>query len=389
LPFPALVAFLLCAWKGGLQNLLDELFSSLGSTLQRTVGKSALSQARQKLKASAFVELNQCLLDLAEAHWPTPRWCGLRLVACDATTLRLPNNLKTATEFGLQHDKHGLPFVMARALGLYDTASGRMFKTVLADYHAAERTLLAGLLQDLNPNDLLVLDRGYPALWLFALMHQLDRPFLARIDGAQWPEVQAFTVSGLTEQVVSRPLGRDALHRARKQGLELTQHEVSFRLIRVLLPSGQVEILATSLLDAQLYPATEFAALYHQRWGIEEAFKVLKHRLNIEQFSGELPESIRQDFHAKVLTANLAHIMACTGQEVLPEAKRGRYQVNLAYTLSMLRPRLFAWLLNPLKPNEVLTLLDLIGQTLELKRPGRKANRPKSRLNPKPRQQYK
>ena len=157
----------------------------------------------------------------------------------------------------------------------------------------------------------------------------------------------------------------------------------------MLLPSGQEEILVTSLLDAQLYPAAEFAALYHQRWGIEEAFKVLKHRLNVEQFSGELPESVRQDFHAKIFTANLAHIMAGTGQEVLPEAKRGRYQVNLAYTLSMLRPRLFAWLLNPLEPDDVLTLLDLIGRTLERKRPGRKANRPKSRPNPRPRRQYK
>jgi hypothetical protein len=173
-----LVAFLLCAWKGG---LLDELFSSLGTTLQRTVGKSALSQARQKLKASAFVELNQCLRDLAEAHCPTPRWLGLRLVACDATTLRLPNNPKTAAEFGLQHDRHGLSFVMARALGLYDTASGCLFKTVLADYHAAERTLLTGLLPERGTDDLLVLDRGYPALWLFALLQQLGRPFLARI----------------------------------------------------------------------------------------------------------------------------------------------------------------------------------------------------------------
>jgi hypothetical protein len=187
----------------------------------------------------------------------------------------------------------------------------------------------------------------------------------ARIAGVQWPAVQAFTASGLDEQVVTRPLGRDALHRARQQGLELTRHEVSFRLIRVLLPSGQEEILATSLLDVQLYPATGFAALYHQRWGIEEAFKVLKHRLNVEQFSGELPESIRQDFHAKIFTA------------------------NLAYTLSMLRPRLFAWLLNPLELDDVLTLLDLIGRTLELKRPDRKANRPKSSPNLKPRRQYK
>jgi hypothetical protein len=92
---------------------------------------------------------------------------------------------------------------------------------------------------------------------------------------------------------------------------------------------------------------------------------------------------------ANQFTANLAHIMACTGQEVLPETKRDRYQVNLAYTLSILRPRLFTWLLTSLEPDDVLTLLNLIGRTLELKRPSRKVDRPKSRPNPRPRRQYK
>ncbi|RYU57200.1 hypothetical protein EWI61_13620 [Methylolobus aquaticus] len=72
-----------------------------------------------------------------------------------------------------------------------------------------------------------------------------------------------------------------------------------------------------------------FADLYHARWTIEEAFKLLKHRLHLEQFTGELPESIRQDFHAKVFTANLAQALARTTQEALPEEKAQRYRPNL------------------------------------------------------------
>ena len=58
--------------------------------------------------------------------------------------------------------------------------------------------------------------------------------------------------------------------------------------------------------------------LYHGRWGIEEAIKLLKHRLNAEPFSGELPESIRQDFHAKILTANLAWALAHSARHCKP-----------------------------------------------------------------------
>ncbi|MFM8332930.1 MAG: hypothetical protein ACKN9T_14695 [Candidatus Methylumidiphilus sp.] len=37
---------------------------------------------------------------------------------------------------------------------------------------------------------------------------------------------------------------------------------------------------------------------------------LLKHRLNVEQFGGELPDSLRQEFHANILTANLAYVLA-------------------------------------------------------------------------------
>ncbi|MDD5463403.1 MAG: hypothetical protein PHG00_17615, partial [Methylococcales bacterium] len=47
LTFPVLVAFLLCAWKGGLQTLLDELFETLTGRAERAVTKSAVSQARR------------------------------------------------------------------------------------------------------------------------------------------------------------------------------------------------------------------------------------------------------------------------------------------------------------------------------------------------------
>ena len=46
---------------------------------------------------------------------------------------------------------------------------------------------------------------------------------------------------------------------------------MSVRLIRDVTPSGSVRILMTSLLDEARYPATDFGALYHHRWRIEEA----------------------------------------------------------------------------------------------------------------------
>jgi hypothetical protein len=350
----------------------------------RAVTKSALSQARKKLKASVFEALNLRLLGSLAAHAPEPRWRGLRLVAADSTTLRLPNWLENQQEFGVQWDDNGQPYVLARALGLFSTASKLMLKSTVARYQDGERALLVRLLPHLAADDLLVVDRGFPAVWLFAYLAQQGLGFIARMDSLQWPEVQAFLRSDRQEAIFARRVTPHARRQARKLGLELTGDSFAFRLVRVTLPGGKTEVLATSLVDAKAFPAHEFASLYHARWSIEEAFKTVKQRLNVEQFTGELPESIRQDFHA-----NLAAALAASAQESLPEDKARRYQPNVAYILENLRNRLFRWVLGGLDAEEVLDLLALFATTLELKRPGRKAPRPPKHASPKPRRAYK
>lgn len=74
---------------------------------------------------------------------------------------------------------------MTRALGLYGTASGRLLKANLSSYRSGERELLLPLLPVLQSDDLLILDREFPAVWLFALLQHECRPFLARVGGAQ------------------------------------------------------------------------------------------------------------------------------------------------------------------------------------------------------------
>lgn len=371
-----------------MQTLLDDLLPRLGGEGLRRVTKGAVSQARQKLKATAFADLNASLLGLLEELLPEPRWHGLRLVAADSTTLRLPPWPENQEEFGVQTDSGGRPYVLARGLGLLATTSRLMIRSALDRFDAPERVLLARLLPALNNQDLLVMDRGFPAVWLFTLLQQRGIPFLARMDGNQWPAVEQFLRSGLSETGVTLKVSQHAQRQAQAAGQTLIAKTVTLRLVKVLLSNGVIEVLATSLTDAHAFPAAEFGELYHARWNIEESFKLLKHRLHVEQFTGELPASIRQDFHAKLFTANLAEALAREAYETLPEDKAKRYFPNVAYILDSLKHRLFIWLIQRVPHAQVLELIALYAHTLERKRPGRKTVRPKNRLNPKPRRQY-
>ncbi|MGH8710957.1 MAG: hypothetical protein ACREVA_06535, partial [Burkholderiales bacterium] len=103
--------------------------------------------------------------------------------------------------------------------------------------------------------------------------------------------VQRFLRSGSDETLVTLPVSAKAHRQAKACGQVLTAKTLTLRLIRVMLSSGHIEVLATSLTDAETYPAWAFSELYRARWRLSEAFKILKHRLHVEQFSGELPES--------------------------------------------------------------------------------------------------
>ena len=106
LPFGLAVIFILQHTVKSIQRHLREFFSQLKNELAIvSVSSSAWTQARAKLKHTAFIELNQaCMLPARYESKDAPpilRWRGLRLLAVDSSTLRLPMWEDTAKEFGI------------------------------------------------------------------------------------------------------------------------------------------------------------------------------------------------------------------------------------------------------------------------------------------------
>jgi hypothetical protein len=377
-----------------LQGELDDFFARLADQgpLLRAVTKSAFSQARRKLKPSVFRSLNDLLLTQWESHVSVPRWHGFRLLAGDATTLRLPALPEVLEEFGTHGDRWGGQTPLAQVFGLFDVASGLLVHAEMFESATREREMLANTIAHVRNDDLLLLDRGFPAYWLFAWLIERQRHFCMRVrDGvAGMAQFAPFVRSMATETIMQVAVPAAAARKAAAQGFAIGKLCFPIRLIRVRLPSGESEFLVTSLLDSTTFPAHEFAALYHCRWRIEECFKQLKCRLAVEHFSGELPESIRQDFLAKVWLGNLVATFAYLAHAALPETKRRHYIPNLSYAIAAVRaalPRLLLFLRNP---TAILRrVLDLIARTLEWRRPQRTFPRTRQVVKPTRHRAYK
>jgi hypothetical protein len=329
------VGILLTTLQRSLQSELDQFFAQWPLPDGRLAHDDAFRMARKKLKPSVFVDLNQRVL--AQAPAVDRRWYGWRVLAADSTTLYLPAthpDTISATHFNHYYDAGGGIYSLARAAALLDVASGLFLRADLASDGLGERAMLASQLSAMQTNDLLVLDRGYPAHWLFALLLQQQRAFCIRLKLDYSPQVSDFVRSGLDSHVITCQPTR---HHAGFAERELPLTPFRLRLVRVVLPSGQIEVLATSLLDEGQYPASAFGQLYRQRWRIEEAFRHIKCRLKLEYFGGETPLAIRQEFHATILLHNLATLAGLDALQALPEAERSEQHVNLTHASQWLR----------------------------------------------------
>jgi hypothetical protein len=361
--------------KGTLQDELDQ-FANLLSAGERLQGvtASAFCQARRKLDPLAVLSLSERAVRDFYRRFGVKRWHGWRLLGVDGSTLRLPATADVVAEFGPPPGGSTIP--LARLSRLYDVLNHIVVDADLIAMSVGERVLAGEHLASTDAQDLLLYDRGYPAFWLFAL-HQLEqRAFCMRMPLGFSKEVEAFVASGVASAVVTFTSRGEARRQCEDYGLPSTPLRI--RLVRVVLKSGEIEVLATSLLDEARWPTHHFKTLYHLRWGIEENYKREKCRLEIENFSGLSAQVVRQDLYAKLVALNLTAILAWVAQAVadrLYQARRRAYRVNFANALSKMKHTLVRLLLAAPGTSFLTALIMAMATSVEAVRPDRTAPR--------------
>lgn len=375
LPFHVLICFLADFVKGSYQSELDKFFQALrGSELpERYVSKAAFTKARAKVDYGAFVELGQCVVSAFQRTFAPITWQGFRLMAIDSSTIRLPRIQEIASHFGVWMPRQGKPCPMARASLLFDTLNKLSIGAVIGPKGMNEREQARELFDLLMPHDLLLLDRGYPCFWLFKIILSKGAHFCARMP-KNLLTVKALCACGSRETIIDWPLPPTSAQECSQRGID--SQSLKLRLIRIDTTGGEPFFLATSLLDCASYPYELFVNLYQHRWPVEEDYKVIKCRLEMENFTGKTVLSVYQDFYAKIFFKNLAAVLSFPVNQVLINAgikRKHRHQVNFAHTLALSK-RLVVVLLLRSTQNILKILQKFLQQllkTTEPVRPGR------------------
>jgi hypothetical protein len=241
---------------------------------------------------------------------------GLEITQIDGTTLELFNDPLLAEEFGTPGPGAG---PMLRLVGLLHSGTRRWRAAVIGRYSDGENALADGLQPAFGPGQLNLADRGFYSMDRWIRFSGTGAHLLWRIKGGTGAACfqTLRTLKDGSELVLLRETASMRTRRRKNAGDSSLPYlpDTTARLICFTVltrtRSGRTRTtrirVLTTLLDPDLHPARELAALYQKRWLIEIAFLHLKRtvRGTGRVLRGRSAALVRQETWALLLVHNM------------------------------------------------------------------------------------
>jgi hypothetical protein len=393
LTFPVVMLFILQKTAKSIQRHLHEFLNRLGGgELYDSVSAGAWTHARAKLRHTAFVELNAELV-VPTAYHPerkeVRRWRGHRVLGIDGSTLRLPNHPELFEQFtsipmNSEPDGPVKKYPQARFSVIYDLLNRIGLDGQLRPSSEGEVGLAVEQLDRAAVNDVIVTDRGYTGYPYLSAVSYMGLDFVSRCSTGSFAAAQQLFRRNRAGRSVLTKIRAAPDHKGQLNDCG-RQLELLVRFISLRLPTGELEVLVTSLLDEQKYPTEDFSEVYGFRWNQETFYFLLKSRLDLENFSGQTAEAVRQDFYSTLLLANLETILIEPAQNALTQesaAHKNIKTVNHAVSYHAIKHRLIELLYSQVPAAEVITDLQKMFRAVPVcRRKERKMQRQKPSLH--------
>jgi CheY-like chemotaxis protein len=350
-PFGDMLLFMINFLKKSLPIEIDNFVNYINSGTRvlkiKDFTKSAFVQKRRKINPEVFKYLTTVISDnFYVDHNPDVNFLhGFRILAVDGSKISLPFTEELKEAFGVSKNQHKTEVVQALSSVIYDVLNRIALDAVLDNVNSSERELALKHKPYWKKNDLIIYDRGYPSYDFINEHITAGIDALARVRKNQNTAVIAFVNSKKRTAIVDILPHKEQDFTGKQYDKKTT---IKVRLVRVDLPCGEIEILMTTLLDSQIYPASMFKELYFLRWGIETYYDELKNKLKVEFFTGYSKSTIMQDFFCAIFISNLQSVIVNSLQEELKEKNRNtrlNYKINTNLSYGFLKNRVLELLI--------------------------------------------
>lgn len=269
----------------------------------------AISQARQRLGESPLRMLfARVARPMAVAGTAGAWFHGWRVMAVDGVTLDVPETTANLEGFGKKAHRGGAaPYPQVRVVGLGECGTHAIVAAAIGPWSVYERELLAEIVDEIEPGMLVLADRGYFSYPLWRSVAATGAQLLWRISRNLDVAVQAVLPDGSYLSELTPKAMKADLKRGKR--FSIPEHlRVPVRVVEYTLTNRDDDAepirLLTTILDHELAPAVELAALYQQRWEFEltldeiETHQMAHHKL----LRSKSPDLIRQEIWGLLLT---------------------------------------------------------------------------------------
>jgi hypothetical protein len=224
--------------KTGLQREMDSFFRETGDEAfsVRRVTKGAFSQSRRKLAPEAFLKLNEIVWRDFYKEVDYLGYHGHKLLAVDGSFLNLPDHVSIREEFGMRGMGRGRirgkKQSMCLLSVLYDPVNYLTLDVQTDHMDASELQLFFRHLNKVEKDDILLLDRGYPARYIFSILQSKGSHFIVRMK-PNWLPVKEFLKSRKQDTTIMMEVPDGDFDRYRQQFPSMKK-TVKCRLVKVL-----------------------------------------------------------------------------------------------------------------------------------------------------------
>ncbi|MBU3131942.1 IS4 family transposase [Clostridium gasigenes] len=282
---------------------------------ENIVSKQAFSKQRCNLNPGVFIALNNNYVERIYQDKTIVKHKGYIITAIDGSAIEIPNTKGLQEEYKCKSTGQFEHRTIARALasGIYDIENNVMIDSIIDSKKCGERSLatqnIFNMLSIIRDTDkiITIFDRGYISIEMLLMMTDTPIKYLFRLPSKTFRKEQQSMQSN--DEIIDIELTSARLYNLnepilKEKGKQLKK--IKIRMVKITLSTGKVECLLTNLYDNDEFSTEEIGQLYYKRWGIEQAFDVIKNKLNIENISGQKKLIVEQDFYAQMLVFNMA-----------------------------------------------------------------------------------
>lgn len=348
---------------------------------------TAYCNARAALPLDRLRDINASIAATMEQRVPSDAlWHDRRVLVVDGTGLSMPDTPENQKKFPQPAgQKKGCGFPVVKIVAFFSLASGALLDWAEGTWRDHDSVLWRVLWRILRPRDIVLGDRAFCSFATIAALLAIGTDSVFRLHQGR---AKPHFAKRCRERIVTwrRPKSRLAAWPV-KLWRKLPD-TIAVRIVKVVaaIPGFRTKtvFIATSLLDADAYPADDIAALYLRRWAVELFFRDIKTSMGMDVLSCLSPQMIRREIAMFAIAYNLLRALM---QDAAIAYHRDLARLSFKGTADVLREWCASCAQELLRPRRFFSLyadlVALIARDLVPLRPGRSEPRALKR-RPKP-----